>query len=443
MLLALASCAAACSPDRPCPSPRRSAPPPLRQRTRGQPASLSWSRGSPTPAGFVAKALYVDDDGRPRGARFFHERTRFVFDYLAIESAPQAFVYATTYPTSDGGAPHTQEHLLLGKGNKGRWLGNYDHVMLADWSAATWQYRTGYHFHTSAGTDAFWGILRTQLDALLHPDYSDEDIRREVRNFGVAKQPDGRLMLDEKGTVYNEMVRTYESPSTLGWDALGRLVYGSDHPLALSQGGTPEGIRALTPEEIRRFHDAHYQLANMGMVAAFPSSVTLSAVLAKVGEALDALAPASDTRRYMTEADVPPAHVAQPGALRVVDYPYATADQARARPSSRGPRRGGSTSASARSWRCSWPRSRGARARTCTTRWWTTRRACSTSARRPCGSTPATTRGSRCSSGPRASARPTTTKRRSAPCAISCSPACEGSPRSRTGRPSSRPSARR
>jgi hypothetical protein len=291
------------------------------------PVALATLTEGQRAAGFVAKALYVDDDGRPRGARFFHERTRFVFDYLAIESAPQAYVYAGTYPTSDGGAPHTQEHLLLGKGNKGRFLGNYDHVMLADWSAATWQYRTGYHFHTSAGTDAFWGILHTQLDALLHPDYSDEDILREVRNFGVAKQPDGRLMLDEKGTVYNEMVRTYESPGTLGWDALGRLVYGSDHPLALSQGGTPEGIRGLTPEEIRRFHAAHYQLANMGMVAAFPSSVALPTVLAKVGETLDALAPAPDTRRYMTEADVPPAHVAEPGALRLVEYPFATADQ--------------------------------------------------------------------------------------------------------------------
>jgi Zn-dependent M16 (insulinase) family peptidase len=277
--------------------------------------------------GFVAKALYVDDDGRARGARFVHERTRFVFDALVIESAAQAYVYATTYPPSDGGAPHTQEHLLLGKGNKGRFLGNYDHVMLARWSAATWKYRTGYHFHTSAGTDAFWGILRMQLDALLHPDYSDEEIRREVRNFGVSRRPDGTLELDERGTVYNEMVRTYESAITLGWDALERLVYGPDHPLALSNGGTPEGIRALTPEEIRRFHEAHYQLANMGMVAAFPSSVPLDTVLAKVGETLDALAPRPDARRYLTEADLPRPRGAEAGALRVVDYPWATADQ--------------------------------------------------------------------------------------------------------------------
>ena len=43
------------------------------------------------------------------------------------------------------------------------------------------------------------------MDALLYPDYSDEEIRREVRNFGVDEDPqDGSLRLEEKGTVYNE-----------------------------------------------------------------------------------------------------------------------------------------------------------------------------------------------------------------------------------------------
>ncbi len=318
LVLLLTGCSPAPLPHAPSPG----APPPP-----APPVALTSLDQGERAQGFVATALYVDDDGRPRGARLLHETTRFVFDYLVIESAPQAFVYATTYPTSDGGAPHTQEHLLLGKGNKGRWLGNYDHVMLSQWSAATWPYRTGYHFRTSAGVDAFWGILRTQLDALLHPDYSDEEIRREVRNFGVAKRPDGSLALDERGTVYSEMVRTYESANELRWDAIGRLVYGADHPLALSAGGTPEGIRALTPDDIRSFHAAHYQLANMGMVAAFPSAVALPTVLAEVGRTLDALAPLPDATHYMTEADLPPPRPAEPGALRVVEYPFATADQ--------------------------------------------------------------------------------------------------------------------
>src|ERR1700722_18338785 len=68
--------------------------PPLAPASVPAPAALTTLTEAQPTAGFVAKALYVDDDGRPRGARFVHERTRFVFDYLAIESAPQAYVYA-------------------------------------------------------------------------------------------------------------------------------------------------------------------------------------------------------------------------------------------------------------------------------------------------------------------------------------------------------------
>jgi predicted Zn-dependent peptidase len=284
-------------------------------------------------SGFVARALYTDDEGRARGARFVHERTGFVFDYLRIESAPQAFLWVTTYPTSDDGAPHTQEHLLLGKGNKGRALGNYEHVMLARSSAFTSQHRTAYHFNTAADAadgEAFWGLLHTYVEALMRPDYSDEEILREVRNFGVARLPGGRLELAEKGTVYNEMVGTYDSSNTLAWYAMQRLIYGANHPLAFSSGGSPEGIRGLTPEAIRRFHEAHYQLGNMGMVGAFSSAVTLATALARVGRTLDAFAapssPASPAARFMTDADVPEARGAKPGTVRVVDFPYKAAD---------------------------------------------------------------------------------------------------------------------
>src|SRR5256885_1049885 len=79
--------------------------------------------------------------------------------------------------------------------------------------------------------------------------------------------------LEEKGTVYNEMVRAYEGGDTLVYRRAWQLVYGAQHPLALDSGGYPEAIRTMTPEDIRRFHDATYHLANMGMVGAFPSSM--------------------------------------------------------------------------------------------------------------------------------------------------------------------------
>jgi Zn-dependent M16 (insulinase) family peptidase len=277
--------------------------------------------------GFVPQAVYTDDDGRLRGARFVHARTQFVFDYLQIESAPQAMLYATTYPTSDDGEPHTQEHLLLGRGNKGRYLGNFEHVMFAESNAFTEQYRTYYDFDTVAGPDAFWPLFRTEVDTLLHPDYTDDEIRREVRDYGISKQPDGELALDEKGTVYNEMVRTSEGPDAQTWWEMGRLLYGPAHPLGWVSGGTPEGIRKLTAADIRRFHAAHYQLGNMAAVGAFAASIPLSTVLGRIGETLDAFAtPGAQIAHFTTEADLPAPNAAALGTVKVVEYPYASAE---------------------------------------------------------------------------------------------------------------------
>jgi Zn-dependent M16 (insulinase) family peptidase len=272
-------------------------------------------------------ARYVDGEGHPRGARFAHVKTGFIFDYLAIETAPQAFVYVTTYPTSDRGEPHTQEHLLLGRGNKGRFLGNFEHTNLVRSSAFTAEYRTAYHFHTTAGDAGFWDALRAELDALLHADYTDEEVRREVRDFRVNRGENDKLFLEEQGTVYNEMVRSYEEPARLSWLVLARMIYGAGHPLALSSGGTPEGIRELGPEAIQRFYAAHYRLDNMGMVAALPRKVLLDEALARIGETLDAFAPkAPPPELLLKEADLPPARGAPPGSTEKAPYPHASED---------------------------------------------------------------------------------------------------------------------
>jgi hypothetical protein len=123
---------------------------------------------------FKTVALYLDDADKPLGARFVHVATGFTFDYLRIETASQGFLWANSFPTSDMGEPHTQEHLLLGKGDRGRKLGSSEAMSLAESSAFTAQWRTAYHFHTVAGPDIFWGVLDNHLDALLNPDYTDE-----------------------------------------------------------------------------------------------------------------------------------------------------------------------------------------------------------------------------------------------------------------------------
>src|SRR5918992_2362612 len=99
---------------------------------------------------FRAANIYLNDAGQAVGARLVHTRSGFILDYLQIQSVPQGFIWVNSYPTSDMGEPHTQEHLLLGKGNVGRAVASLENMSLATSSAFTEQWRTSYHFHTSA-----------------------------------------------------------------------------------------------------------------------------------------------------------------------------------------------------------------------------------------------------------------------------------------------------
>ena len=164
-------------------------------------------------ASFETEAVYLNQDGRRIGARFRHIPSRFVLDILRIQSLPQAFMWVNTPPPSDQGEPHTLEHLLLGKGTKGRYVASLEDMSLGSSSAFTQQLRTCYHFNTSAGSETFFNLFEAKLDAIIHPNYSDEEIRREVRNIGVTvNNEDSSKYLEEKGTVYNEMVSSFERP---------------------------------------------------------------------------------------------------------------------------------------------------------------------------------------------------------------------------------------
>ena len=284
-------------------------------------AELDQLREGTTVRGFKVAALYLDDADHPIGAKLVHEETGFQLDYLRIESAPQGYIWVKTYPTSDQGEPHTQEHLLLGKGARGRRLGSSEAMALAESSAFTEQWHTAYHFHTVAGPDVYWSVFENHLDALLAPDYTDEEIRREVRNFGVAKADNGTLHLEEKGTVYNEMVRAYEDPEAILWRTAHQLTYGEHHPLSFESGGLPAAIRTMTPEDIRAFHDVNYQLANMGMIGAYPSSMPLASVLDHTAKILDGQA--RHVLKPHIDAQLPKPNPAAPGTLKIVAYPYA------------------------------------------------------------------------------------------------------------------------
>jgi Zn-dependent M16 (insulinase) family peptidase len=273
-------------------------------------------------SGFRVAAVYLNDADQPMGARFVHRRTGFTFDLLQIESVPQGYTWVRSIPVSDQGEPHTQEHLLLGKGTTGRAFASLDTVWLSGSTGFTQQWRTNYPFNTAGGPDVFFNLFARQLDALLHPNYTDEEIRREVRNFGVSENPDHTLHLEEKGSVYNEMSSSSSSPFSVLFRALDQSVYGKEHPLSYNSGGEPSGIRTMKPEDIRAFHKNNYYLGNMGTIAAFPQSVPISEILGRVDQILDKVNAGSAAKPAMSLSDLPKPKPSPSGAIAYAEYPH-------------------------------------------------------------------------------------------------------------------------
>jgi len=282
-------------------------------------------------SGFIVDALYLNDHDIPMGGRFTHQHTGFVLDLLQIESVPQSYIWVNSLPDSDRGEPHTQEHLLLGKGNVGRYVASLESMTLADSSAFTQRARTVYHLHVSAGIDAYFNVLERRLNALLNPDYSDEEIRREVHNYSVTvDETEGTLRLEEGGTVYNEMVSAFGRPNYRMWRVFCAALYGSDHPLALSSGGLPSGIREMTPEHIRTFHADHYRLGNMGMIGSFSETEQVPELLARIDAMLVSLQPepTPPDADFFTLEDLPAPQPSDDRSIQFIEYPSQEAQEA-------------------------------------------------------------------------------------------------------------------
>ena len=277
--------------------------------------------------GFTTASVYLNDANLPMGARFVHQRTGFTLDLLQIESVPQAFIWVNTIPVSDKGEPHTQEHLLITKGNKGHDINTRDGMSLAQSNAFTAQLHTVYDFNTAAGAEVFYGLFGKYLDALLYPDYTDEEVSREVRNWGITQNKDSSLRLEEKGSVYNEMTTSMNNPDALLYDTIGRLLYGHSHPVALNAGGLPAGIRILNAANIHQFHDEHYFLGNMGAIVSLPKNMQLPTVLHRMDSILQQLQKEGKPVHRTLNNTLPPPQPAEKGSIVLVNYPSENANE--------------------------------------------------------------------------------------------------------------------
>ena len=274
--------------------------------------------------GFRVANVYENSRGKAMGARLISDRFGFIVDLIQIESVPQAFFWVKTPPTSSMGEPHACEHLLLGKGNNGRYTASLEEMALGNSSASTGQIKTHYHFNTTAGENTFYRIFQAKLRALLHPDFTDEEIRREVCHLGViVDQKDSSLDIDEKGSVYTEMVSAFEKP----WYYFGRpmdvMLYGEKHPLSFISGGDPSAMRNMVPGDMWRFHKNYHHLSNMGAIVSIPEDISIDSFLKKMSHILTSCQsyPDSSSQIGMHGYVFPPVDMAPLGALQIVSYP--------------------------------------------------------------------------------------------------------------------------
>ena len=273
---------------------------------------------------FKTECIYENEAKTAIGARFRHVQSGFVADLFTIQSVPQAFMWFNTLPPSDQGEPHTCEHLLLGKGTKGRYVASLEDMLLGESSAFTMQVQTCYNFNCASGTDNFFTLFEAKLDALLHPNYSDEEIRREVCHVGLTiDQASGTVGLEEKGTVYNEMVRSFESPWGELMLSMARMVYGPNHPLSYESGGNPPAIRTMTPQDLRRFQEGAYHINNMGAVISIADDISIEACLGRLSEILARVEPNAKVENDPAALNdrMPAMNPAPNGEIKIVDFP--------------------------------------------------------------------------------------------------------------------------
>lgn len=166
------------------------------------PKDLSALKQDETLGSLRVTNLYADPDGKIVGAKFQDIRTGAPIYLLQIETVPQAFMWVDTPADSNAGVAHALEHLLSGKGTKGRYVSLLNEMRLGRSAAATTDDFNFYSFSSGTGIEGFFEEFRAWLDALYRPDFTDLEAEREFYHFGIAYDPVAKKKeLDRKSVV--------------------------------------------------------------------------------------------------------------------------------------------------------------------------------------------------------------------------------------------------
>jgi len=231
--------------------------------------------------------LYADSEGHIVGAKFWDVRSGAPIYLLQIETIPQVFMWVDTPADSNKGVAHALEHLLGGKGTKGRYISLLKEMRLSRSVAATTDDFNLYSFSSGTGLDGFFEQFHAWLVALYQPDFTDLEAEREFYHFGISVDPaTKKKTLVEKGSVYDEMQAgqgIYQY-----YFELNKRVFGPDNPFGFYNSGVPDEMRHVIPADIRRFHHEHYRLGpTTGFIFALSPKEDAFSFLHRISQEVD------------------------------------------------------------------------------------------------------------------------------------------------------------
>lgn len=182
------------------------------------------------------------------------------------------------------GMAHFLEHMIF-KGTDRIVPGQFDQIIenRGGMSNAATSYDYAHFFITTAASD---------LDQTL-PYFGELLLEAAIPDAEFGR---------ERDVVLEEIRQTYDDPDSIAFDALAQTVY-QRHPYGRSILGTEETLMSQSPEDMRRFHRAHYQPENMTIVVV--GDVPIDEAIRSIDKSFRNFAAQTDCPRHSVEAEPP------------------------------------------------------------------------------------------------------------------------------------------
>lgn len=166
-----------------------------------------------------------------------------------------------TPPVNSTGVAHILEHSVLCGSEKYPLKEPFTELLKGSLqtflNAFTFPDKTCYPV-ASANLQDFYNLIDVYLDAVFHPQLSEDTFRQEGWHV-EAQEADAPWTF--KGVVFNEMKGVYSSPDSTLAEQTQQAIF-PDNLYCLDSGGDPERIPDLTYEEFVDFHRRYYQPGN-------------------------------------------------------------------------------------------------------------------------------------------------------------------------------------